>query len=96
MNAVITWRCRQNANKKGVIKLTDTKELQKIIELSGLRKGFIASKLGITTFALQKKVENRSQFKAEEIKILCDLLNITSLKEKERIFFAEDVDKMPT
>ena len=76
--------------------MTDTKELQKIIELSGLRKGFIASKLGITTFALQKKVENRSQFKAEEIKILCDLLNITSLKEKERIFFAEDVDKMPT
>lgn len=76
--------------------MTDTKELLRIIEESGLRKGFIAEKLGITTFGFQKKVENRSQFKAEEIKILCDVLKITSLKEKERIFFAENVDKMTT
>lgn len=76
--------------------MTDTKRLLEVIECSGLRKGFIASKLGITTYGFQKKVENKSQFKAEEIKILCELLNITSLKEKERIFFAENVDKMPT
>lgn len=76
--------------------MTNTKELQKAIEESGLRKGFIAEKLGITTYGLQKKVENRSQFKAGEIKILCDVLNITSLERKEFIFFGEDVDKMPT
>lgn len=76
--------------------MTDTKRLLEVIERSGLRKGFIASKLGITTYGFQKKVENKSQFKAEEIKILCELLNITSLKEKEKIFFAENVDKMPT
>lgn len=76
--------------------MTDTERLLKAIEQSGLRKGFIASKLGITTYGFQKKVENKSQFKAEEIKILCELLNITSLKEKERIFFAENVDKTPT
>lgn len=76
--------------------MTDTKRLLEAIERSGLRKGFIASKLGITTYGFQKKVENKSQFKAEEIKILCELLNITSLKEKEKIFFAENVDKMPT
>lgn len=76
--------------------MTDTKRLLEIIEQSGLRKGFIASKLGITTYGFQKKVENKSQFKAEEIKILCELLNITSLKEKENIFFAENVGKMST
>lgn len=76
--------------------MTDTKELLKVIEASGLRKGYIAQKLGITTYGLQKKVENRSQFKAGEIKILCDVLKITSLKEKERIFFAQNVDKMTT
>lgn len=81
---------------KGEDILTNTEELLKIIKGSGLRKGFIASKLGITTYAFQKKVENRSQFKAGEIKILCDLLDITSLKEKEKIFFAENVDEMPT
>ena len=61
--------------------MTDTEILLDVIKQSGLRKGFIASKLGITTYGFQKKVENRSQFKAEEIKILCELLNITSLIE---------------
>ena len=76
--------------------MTDTKELQRIIEESGLKKSFIASKLGLTVYGLQKKVENRSQFKAEEIKILCEILRITSLRERERIFFAGNVDKMTT
>lgn len=76
--------------------MTDTQELLKIVKKSGLRKGFIAGKLGLTTYGFQKKVENRSQFKAEEIKILCEVLKITSLKEKEKIFFAENVDIMTT
>lgn len=76
--------------------MTDTKELLKVIDESGLRKGYIAERLGITTYGLQRKVENRSQFKAGEIKILCDILNITSLERKEQIFFNENVDKMPT
>lgn len=76
--------------------MTDTEKLIRAIKVSGLKKGFIASKLGITTYGFQKKVENKSQFKAEEIGILCDLLNITSLKEKEKIFFAEKVDNLPT
>lgn len=76
--------------------MTDTQELLKIIEKSGLRKGFIAKKLSLTTYGFQKKVENKSQFKAEEIKILCEVLKITSLEEKEKIFFADNVDKMTT
>lgn len=76
--------------------MTDTQELLKIIDESGIKKGFLASKLGITTYGFQRKVENKSEFKAGEIKILCNLLNITSLKEREKIFFAKDVDKMPT
>jgi hypothetical protein len=76
--------------------VTDTKELLKIIDESGLRKGYIAQKLGLTTYGFQKKVENKSQFKAGEIKMLCDILNITSLELKDRIFFANNVDKMST
>ena len=76
--------------------MTDTEELLKVIEKSGLRKGFIANQLGITTYGLQKKVENKTQFKAGEIKILCEILNITSLEEKEKIFFATNVDKVST
>lgn len=87
---------KMSTQNMGGVKVTDTKELQRIIEESGLKKNFIAAKLGLTLYGLQKKVENRSQFKAEEIKILCEVLSITSLREKERIFFACDVDKMPT
>lgn len=71
------------------IEMTNTDKLVQIIEESGLKKGFIASKLGLTTYGLQKKIENKTQFKAEEIKKMCIILNISSLKEKEEIFFAE-------
>lgn len=69
--------------------MTDTEELTKLIRESGLKKGFIAEKLGLTTYGLQKKVENKNAFKAEEIKLICQILNITSLQTKEKIFFAE-------
>ena len=76
--------------------VTNTQELLNVIEKSGLKKGYLAACLGITTYGFQKKVENKSQFKAEEIQILCNVLKITSLREKEKIFFAENVDKLPT
>lgn len=76
--------------------MTNTQELLNVIEQSGLKKGYLATCLGITTYGFQKKVENKSQFKAEEIQILCNVLKITSLREKEKIFFAENVDKTPT
>lgn len=94
---MIAYVCRQNVNTRyGGETVTDTQELLKIIRESGLKKGYLASLLGITTYGFQKKVENRNQFKAEEIKILCNALKITSLKEREKIFFAENVDKMST
>ena len=76
------------STKRGDYILTDTKKLLDIIEQSGLKKSFIASKLSLSTYGFQRKVENKSQFRAEEIAVLCKLLNITSLKEKEKIFFA--------
>ena len=76
--------------------MTNTKELNRIIHESGLTKSYLARNLGISLYSFQLKRENKSQFTAEQIKILCELLNIKSLKEKERIFFAANVDKMTT
>lgn len=76
--------------------MTDTKELNRVIHRSGLTKSYIANKLGISLYSFQLKRENKRQFTAEQIKILCDLLDIKSLREKERIFFASEVDKTPT
>lgn len=73
--------------------MTDTLLLKEMIESSGLRIGFIADKLGIERTTLWKKVNNERSFKQNEIMQMCELLRIDSLEEKERIFFATDVDK---
>lgn len=68
--------------------MTNTAELERYISLSGLKKEFIAKSLNITRQTFSRKCENKSTFSASEIKILCGLLGIDTLKEKERIFFA--------
>lgn len=67
--------------------MTNTVLLEQYIEKSGYKKGFIAQQLGITAYALTLKINNKSEFKAGEITILCKLLKI-SARDRERIFFA--------
>ena len=76
--------------------MTDTAELRQVIKDSGLKLEFIAQKLGLTRFGLQKKIENNSEFKASEILLLCEILNITSLRRREQIFFAQNVESNST
>lgn len=76
--------------------MTDTKRLNYLIEQSGYKKAWIAKQLGLSPYGLQKKIENKTEFKAGEIKRLCVLLKITSLRERDEIFFANNVDKMTT
>lgn len=66
--------------------MTDTEKLLEIIDSSGLKYKYIAEKLGISYFSLNKKIKNITEFKASEVTKLCRLLNITSLEEKEDIF----------
>ena len=73
--------------------MTNTELLREKINERGLKQGYIAEMLGLTSYGFAKKVNNDTEFKASEIKKLCDLLNITSLREKEAIFFDVTVDK---
>ena len=68
--------------------MTNTALLNNRIADSGIKKGKIASALGITRTALWQKTNNKRDFKASEIKMLCDMLGVDSLQEKEQIFFA--------
>lgn len=67
--------------------MTDTKELEKMIAESGLKKSYIAKSLGLSRQGFKNKCENKNPFTSTEISILCKLLNITRLSDKERIFF---------
>ena len=76
--------------------MTDTALLVEWIEKSGYKRAYIAKQLGLSTYGLQLKVENRSEFKPSEINALCKLLNITTLRDKDKIFFAKEVEKKAT
>lgn len=72
--------------------MTNTSLLKEKINASGLKIGYIAEKLETSYAWLNKKISGKVSFKAYEIQILCDLLGIDDLEEKDRIFFAKDVE----
>lgn len=76
--------------------MTNTKILEAKIKESGLKKSFIAEKLGIKYEALRRRIQNEVSFLAREIPVICDLLGIDSLMERDSIFFADNVEENST
>lgn len=76
--------------------MTDTKKIRRLIKENGLRLSYIAEMLGLTTYGLSRKINNINEFKSSEISALCEILQITSLEEKEILFFAKVVDLKST
>ena len=70
--------------------------LERLIQQSGKRKGYLAKQMGCDIRTLKAKCTNRSVFNTDEVAVLCKELNITSLRWKDDIFFAKEVDKMST
>ena len=69
--------------------MTDTKLLEKKIDESGKKKGYLAEKLGLSRSGFRNCITNKALFNSTQINILCKELGITSLKDKESIFFAK-------
>lgn len=68
--------------------MTNVELLKEKVSKSGLPNTFIAKSIGISNGSWYNKLNGRNQFTAIEIQRLCELLHITSLREKEDIFFA--------
>lgn len=68
--------------------MTNTALLEKKIKESGKKKTYLAEKIGLSYAGFRNCVTNKAEFKVSHVDILCDELGITSLKEKETIFFA--------
>lgn len=68
--------------------MTDSKKLKGSIDDSGLKKVFIAEKLGLSYQGYLKKENGQSEFTGKEITILRDLLNLTN-KEVAEIFLSK-------
>ncbi len=67
--------------------MTNTELLKKKVKESGLQTNFIVAKLGVSRAGWYRKLKGKSPFTAEQIQVMCDILHITSLREKEEIFF---------
>lgn len=76
--------------------MTDTALLNLYIRKSGLKKGYLARALCIPPASFSRKINNEREFLPTEIIILCKMLGIKSLKERDMIFFAEKVAKTAT
>jgi hypothetical protein len=76
--------------------MTNSALLKQKIAEKGLKIGFIVEQLGTSYGWFNKKLNNEKDFNAREMQILCDILGITDLAEKDRIFFAKNVEKSST
>ena len=66
--------------------MTDSNALRKAIKSSGLKYCALAQAIGITTYSLQKKINNVTDFKASEIAVLAKALDLKG-EALNRIFF---------
>jgi len=76
--------------------MVDTQLLDEKIEQSGKSKSFLANKCGISIQSFRMKRLNLSFFNTDQVDILCSELDIKTLREKEKIFFAKNVDNKST
>ena len=68
--------------------MTNTELLEEKIAQSGKKKSYLAQRCGLSLNGFRNCCTNKAEFKASHIQILCEELNITSLKERHAIFFA--------
>lgn len=67
--------------------MVDTQMLEELIADTGIKKTYLARQIGISVQNLRLKIQNKSDFKSNEVAILCRELGITRLTDKEKIFF---------
>ncbi|GFI62075.1 hypothetical protein IMSAG049_01248 [Clostridiales bacterium] len=76
--------------------MTDSCKLKKFIDKSNLSYKEIADKMGISEKILMKKLENHDEFRSKEIQLLCSLLSIEDIWERQVIFFEINVEEKET
>lgn len=72
--------------------MTNSEALRELIKSKGFKLKHVAEYLGLSPYGFNLKLQNKKEFKTSEVAALCELLEIESLEEKERIFFAKKDD----
>lgn len=72
--------------------MTNSKALRKLVKDRGLKYKYIAGQIGITPYCLARKINNKVDFKAGEIKAFCRAVGGVAPDQQMLIFFGEGVD----
>lgn len=67
--------------------MTNVSELKELIADSGLKKGYIAERLGLTRAGYMKKENGESEFVASEVAEMSKILSLSNAQVK-RIFLS--------
>jgi transcriptional regulator with XRE-family HTH domain len=70
--------------------MTNTKLLEAAIKASGLKKNHIAKQMGVSRTSLVNYINNRTELKASQINMLCQILDIQE-DQRDAIFFGRSV-----
>lgn len=68
--------------------MIDSKKLEERIKQSGLKKGYLAERIGVSRTTFSALLSNKSEFKVSQIRTLCELLDIHDDETLRAIFFA--------
>lgn len=80
---------REMHQAKGGENVNNIELLEKKIQESGKKKSYLAQKCGLSRAGFRNCILNKTEFKTSQVDILCVELGITTLREKEAIFFAK-------
>ena len=69
--------------------MIDSKKLEEKIQQSGLKKGYLAERLGVSRATFSALLSNKTEFKVSQIRVLCELLDIHDDETLRAIFFAQ-------
>lgn len=73
-----------------MVNMTNTRMLNDKIHQSGLKKQYIAEKIGVSRSTFYSQLKGEAEFKGSQIIALANLIGLTSA-ERNAIFFAESV-----
>ena len=71
--------------------MTNSALFREAVAKAGIKYKFLAKSLGITPYGLQKKIDNRSEFKASEIYTASEILGLSE-HDRNSIFFCKESD----
>ena len=68
--------------------MVDSNKLEKLIQQQGLKKGYVAERLGVSRGTFCALLSGKSEFKVSQIRVLCEILGIHDDETLRSIFFA--------